>query len=159
MNSEMITVARNNSGNYFKEGYNCAEAIFLTFKEILAPEMDSGMVKLVTGFGGGVGESGCMCGALTGSVIALNMIKGRTTNFESREEAYQYAKEFSDRFTEKFGATCCRALNPYPFESREHLVNCLKITGNTGKLLMEFIMEKKLYNPVEKKSTDVKITF
>lgn len=144
MNTEMAIEARNKAGNYFKEGYNCAEAIFLTFREILAPEMDPAMIKLVTGFGSGVGESGCMCGALTGSVVALNMVKGRTTNLESREEAYKYAKEFSERFTEKFGVTCCRALNPYPYESREHLVNCLKITGNTGKLLMEFIIEKNL---------------
>lgn len=144
MGAEMATEARNKAGNYFKEGYNCSEAIFLTFREILDPEMDPTMIKLVTGFGSGVGESGCMCGALTGSVFALNMVKGRTTNLESREEAYEYAKEFSERFTEKFGTTCCRALNPYPFETREHLVNCLKITGNTGKMLMEFIIEKNL---------------
>lgn len=146
MNAEMAIEARNKAGDYFKEGYNCAEAIFLTFREILAPEMDPAMIKLITGFGSGVGESGCMCGALTGSVVALNMVKGRTTNQESREEAYQYAKEFSERFTEKFGTTCCRSLNQHPYESREHLVNCLKITGNTGKMLMEFIIEKNCVN-------------
>ena len=144
MNTDMTTEARNKAGNYFKEGYNCAEAIFLTFREILAPEMDPATVKLFTGFGSGVGEAGCMCGALTGSIAALNMIKGRTTNQESRDEVYQHAKEFSERFTEKFGATCCRVLNPHPFESREHLTNCLKITGNTAKMLTEFIIEKKL---------------
>jgi len=144
MNTEKPMEARNKAGNYFKEGYNCAESIFLTFREILAPEMDPSAVKLFTGFGGGVGESGCMCGALTGSVVALNMIKGRTSNQGSKDECYEYAKEFNERFIEKYGATCCRALNPYPFESREHLTNCLKITGNTAKLLMEFIEERKL---------------
>jgi len=139
--------ARNKAGNYFKEGYNCAEAIFLTYQPLLAPEIDPSLVRLFTGYGSGVGESGCMCGALTGSIAALNMIKGRTTNQLSRDEAYELAKEFTDRFTEKYGVTCCRALNPYPFETKEHLVNCLKITGNTSKIMMEFLLEKGLYQP------------
>lgn len=144
MSEEMSIEARNKAGNYFKEGYNCAEAVFLTFRELLAPEMDPSMVRLMTGFGGGVGEAGCMCGALTGSITALNMIKGRTTNQVPRDEAYQLAKEFSEKFTEKYGVTCCRALNPHPFETREHLTNCLKITGNTSKMLMDFLDEKGL---------------
>lgn len=142
MSEEMCIEARNKAGNYFKEGYNCAEAIFLTYRELLAPEMDANMVKLMTGFGSGVGETGCMCGALTGSIVALNMIKGRTTNQVSRDEAYQLAKDFTEKFTEKYGVTCCRALNPHPFETKEHLVNCLKITGNTSKMLMEFLDDK-----------------
>ncbi|HYE68911.1 MAG TPA: C-GCAxxG-C-C family (seleno)protein [Anaerovoracaceae bacterium] len=144
MSEEMAIEARNKAGNYFKEGYNCAEAVFLTYRELLAPEIDPSMVRLMTGFGGGVGEAGCMCGALTGSIAALNMIKGRTTNQVSRDEAYQLAREFSEKFTEKYGATCCRALNPHPFETREHLTNCLKITGTTSKMLMEFLDEKEL---------------
>ncbi len=144
MSENLSIEARNKAGNYFKEGYNCAEAVFLTYRELLAPDMDPAMVKLMTGFGGGLGESGCMCGALAGSIVALNMLKGRTTNQTSRDEAYQLAKEFTDKFTEKYEVTCCRVLNPYPFETREHLTNCLKITGNTSKMLMEFLNEKEL---------------
>lgn len=144
MNEELNIEARNKAGNYFKEGYNCAESIFMTYRELLAPEMDPSMVRLMTGFGGGLGESGCLCGALAASVAALNMIKGRDSNKESRDEAYQMAKEFTDKFTDKYGVTCCRALNPFPFETKEHLTNCLKITGNTSKMLMEFLQEKEL---------------
>ena len=103
------------------------------------------MVKLVTSFGGGLGYAGCVCGALASSVVALNMLKGRTSNKGDRTEAYQCAQEFHDRFNREFGATCCRALNPHPIGSSEHFKNCLKITGNTGKLLMEYLQEKNLY--------------
>lgn len=144
MNEERAVEARNKAGNYFKEGYNCAETIFLIYREYLAPEMDSSMVKLMTGFGGGLGHSGCMCGALAGSIAALNMLKGRTTNQESREEAYQLAREFDERFEKKFGASCCRIINPHPFGSQEQKTNCLKVIGNTSKLLMEFLDEKEL---------------
>jgi len=154
MNENIITQARNSAGNHFKEGSNCAEAIFMTFREYLAPDMDPDLVKLVTGFGSGVGEAGCMCGALSGSIVALNMVKGRPSREESRDEAYDYAKKFHDKFVEKYGVTCCRALNPYPFETREHLTNCLKITGNTGKMLMEFLIEEGLYVPKEEEATE-----
>jgi C_GCAxxG_C_C family probable redox protein len=146
MNENIALEARNKAGGYFKEGYNCAEAMFLTFREYLAPELDKEMVRLFTGFGSGVGESGCMCGALMGAITGLNMLKGRVSNQEDRSLSYDYAREFHDRFVDKFGTTCCRALNPYPFDTKEHLRNCLKITGNTAKLLVEYIEEKGLHS-------------
>ncbi|WP_432664616.1 C-GCAxxG-C-C family (seleno)protein [Wukongibacter baidiensis] len=153
MNKDITLEARNKAGNYFKEGYNCAEAIFLTFREYLAPEISPETVKLVTGFGHGMGRTGCMCGALTSSIMALNMIEGRTSLEDNRYSAYDCAGEFHERFVNEFGTSCCRALNPYPFESPEHLKNCLKITGNTGKLLMDFLQEKGLYLEESKIST------
>ncbi|GAB6181803.1 C-GCAxxG-C-C family (seleno)protein [Desulfotomaculum defluvii] len=149
MGQDIITEARNKAGGNFKDGYNCAEAVFLAFREYLAPEMSPDTVKLVTGFGGGLGHAGCMCGALTGAIIALNMVKGRTSHEEPRDPAYNTAHEFHDRFVGKFGSTCCRVLNQHPFDTPEHLKNCLKITGNTGKLLMEFLQEKGMYKAGE----------
>lgn len=144
-NEELIQEAGTKAGGYFKSGYNCAEAIFLTFREYLAPEIDPQMVKLITGFGEGLGRAGCMCGALSGSVMALDMLKGRTDNQTSQLITAQYSKEFHDRFREKFGGTCCRVLNKFPFETRERAINCIKITANTAKLLMEYLLETGLY--------------
>lgn len=147
MSGDFVMEARNRAGNYFREGYNCAESVFLAFRELLAPDLDRNMVRLFTGFGGGLGYAGCICGALTGSTAVLGLLAGRTDCQEDRLRAYKLAKEFHDRFEGNFGATCCRSLNPHPFDSPEHLRNCLKITGNTAKLLMEFLLEKGLYGP------------
>lgn len=141
---EDITLeARNRAGNNFKEGFNCAESIVKAFNELFNNSMNPEMIKMATGFGGGLGHAGCMCGALAGSSMVLGILKGRTSAAEDREPTYALTKEFHDRFDSKFGATCCRVLNPYDFDSPEHLRNCLKITGGTGKLLMEFLQEKK----------------
>ncbi|GAB6180174.1 C-GCAxxG-C-C family (seleno)protein [Desulfotomaculum defluvii] len=145
MDNNISTEARNKAGGYYKQGYNCAEAIFLAFREYLAPEMNPEQVKLITCFGSGLGHAGCMCGALSGSVMAISMLKGRTTNQVSRDEAYAVVSQFHDRFEAKFGSTYCKVLNQHPFESAEQLKNCLKITGGTAKLLMEFLQEKGLY--------------
>ena len=145
--SDKATAARNAAGQYFKDGFNCSEAVLRATADTLGIPVNEQSLRMTTGFGGGFGHAGCACGALTASIMSLGLLRGRSEATESRAEAYALSKEFHDRFREKFGATCCRALNPHEFETREQLVNCVKITGNTAKLLMEFIEEKGLVEP------------
>ena len=136
--------ARNIAGNNFKSGYNCAESVVKCFNELLNNPFDPEISKLVSGFGGGLGHAGCMCGALTGAIFVLGMYKGRISADQDRTPIYHLAKEFHDSFEQKFGGTCCRILNQFEFDSPDHLRTCLKITGNTSKLLAEFVNEKQL---------------
>ena len=144
MDNDIVIDARNRSGGYYKSGFNCAESIFLAFREMLTPDVPKEMVRMFTCLGGGLGYAGCMCGALNGAALMLGLLKGRTSHEQDREPVYELARQFHDRFEQKFGNTCCRSLNTAPFDSLEHLRTCLKITGNTGKLLMEFLQEKGL---------------
>jgi C_GCAxxG_C_C family probable redox protein len=138
--------ARNKAGEYFRAGYNCSESVFLGFRDYLGLDMPNEMVRMMTVFGGGMGHAGCACGALTGSILILGLLRGMTEGGtgEKRDQAYALGKEFHDRFESTFGNTCCRNLNPYPHESVEHLKHCLKITGNSAKLLAEFMNDKGL---------------
>lgn len=143
--ADRVDEARVRCGNYFREGYNCAESVFLGFQELVLRDIDRSMVKSLTSFGGGIGESGCVCGALVGATMVLSCITGRTTNDNAlRLKAYDHAAKLYERFESTFGSTCCRALSPYPYETRERLRNCLKITGTTGKLLMEYLVAEGL---------------
>ena len=142
--NEQALAARNAAGQYFKNGYNCSESIVRAGVDLLGIKLDEQALRMATGFGGGIGHAGCVCGALAASVMVLGLLKGRAAATESREEAYDLSGEFHRRFQERFGATCCRALNPHEFETREHLVNCVKITGNTMALLAGFLQEKEL---------------
>ncbi|MCL6636107.1 MAG: C-GCAxxG-C-C family protein [Peptococcaceae bacterium] len=144
MSQDLVLEARNKAGDHFRQGYNCAESIFLTFREFVAPEVDAGLVRMFTGLGGGLGHAGCICGALNAAEMMIGLLKGRTSCQEDRQPGYDAAREFHDLFEERFGNTCCRALNPHPFDTPEHLRNCIKITGNTGKLLMEYLIQKGL---------------
>ncbi len=139
--------ARNRAGNNFKSGFNCAESVLEAFNSLLDKPFSPTVVKMASGFGGGLGHAGCMCGALTGSVMVLGMFEGRTGSEQDREPIYALAKEFHDRFKQENGATCCRVLNQHEFDSPEHLRRCLKLTGGTAKLLMDYIQEKDLSLP------------
>lgn len=139
MSSEAAAKARNLAGEYFRNGYNCAESVFLTFRELFAPELDAGLVKMFTGLGGGFGQAGCACGALNASSLAISYLTGRTASSEDRYRAYGAVKEFCELFEKRFGGTCCRVLNTHPYDTPEHLRNCLKITGTTAMLLAEYL--------------------
>ncbi|XER07723.1 hypothetical protein SRRS_33160 [Sporomusa rhizae] len=110
----------------------------------MQPDISDEALRMASGFGGGgLGHAGCLCGALAGSIIVLGMIQGRDNKEQSRNPIYTSAQEFHDFFREKFGATCCRALNPHSFDSKEHLRNCIKITGNTAELLSDYLRDKR----------------
>jgi len=142
--NDIVLEARSRAGNKFKNGLNCSESIVHAFNEMLNNPLNPESLKMATGFGGGLGHAGCMCGALVGSAMILGLFKGRIDPGQAREPMYDLAHDFHDRFSNAFGGTCCRALNPHEFDSSEHLRCCLKLTGGTTKLLMEFIQEKEL---------------
>lgn len=131
------------AGQRFKEGYNCAEAILRAFAETYELNVNDDAYKMVSGFGGGVGHAGCMCGALTAATMVLGLLEGRSDKSQSRNTIYESTGEFHRLFSEQFGATCCRILNPHPFETKEHMRNCLKLTGNTAELLNQYIEQRK----------------
>lgn len=134
------------AGNHFRGGYNCAEAILRAFRDSLQLELPDAALKIASGFGGGIGHAGCVCGALNASIMVLGLLQGRSDAKQDRTPVYASAEEFHHRFQAKFGATCCRVLNPHPFDTKEHLRNCLKITGSTAELLSEFIAEGKIHS-------------
>mgnify|MGYP001169817385 FL=1 len=142
INEELIAEAQTRAGNYYRNGYNCAEALFLTFREYIAPDLNEDLVRLVTPLGRGLGGSGCSCGALTGGVVILGAVKGRTSPDQSRDTAYDYANEFHNRFKKEFGSTCCRVLNKLDFSDPSRGRICLKIIGKTAALLMRMLQER-----------------
>ncbi len=141
MNEELIAEARTKAGNYYRNGYNCAEALFLTLREYVAPELSEDMVKLVTPLGGGVGRSGCLCGSLSGAVIIVGAVKGRTSPEGSRRGSYDLAGEFHNRFKQEFGSTCCRVLNKLDYHDPARGKVCMKIIGNSAALFMRILQE------------------
>lgn len=132
------------AGKNFKEGYNCSETIVRTFRDFYQLDVSDEALKMASGFGGGLGHAGCMCGALSGATMVLGLFQGRDNKEQSRGPIYSSSHDFHGIFSEKFGAACCRVLNPHEFGTQEQRRTCLKITGNTAELLLKYIQEKEL---------------
>ena len=65
--------------------------------------------KLATGFGGGIGRKGSLCGAFTGSIMAIGMKMGRVDpkDREAMSKVYEKCQQLWDQFEKEFGSNIC----------------------------------------------------
>ena len=90
----------------FREGYNCSQAVVGAFSEELG--MDPALaMRLVSGFGGGMGRMREVCGAVSGGVYVLSRLHADPADRGGHKTVYPKAKEFRRRFQEVFGHTRC----------------------------------------------------
>ena len=97
----------------FHESYNCSQGVLLTMCQHWGVESDL-IPKIATGFGGGMGRSGSICGAVTGGVMALGVrYGGNEPSVEKRFLTYEYTRKFLERFEKMNGGILCRDLIGY----------------------------------------------
>lgn len=95
------------AAEYFNNGYSCSESIVKwAVDEGLVPE---DLLPVATPFSGGLGV-GCLCGAVAGCQILLGYLYGKANKNGNEVLARAKAKEFMQKFMEKYKATCCRVL-------------------------------------------------
>ena len=97
--------------DYFKEGYNCSQAVFLAFADIYGIEEETAK-RLSAGFGGGVGRMRMMCGAVSGMVMLAGLETGQTEGGDSAGKAncYQEVQAMVNLFKERNGSVICAEL-------------------------------------------------
>ena len=101
---------RKQAGDLFCEGYNCAQAVFLAFADVTGFDKETAL-RLSSGFGGGMGRMREVCGAVSGAIMVLGMIKGYSSLDDAEKmEHYARVQEFARRFKEKHDTIICREL-------------------------------------------------
>ncbi len=93
----------------FLSGYNCAESVLLSTLELMGGEAEWAP-RVASGFGGGIGRTCQVCGAITGAVIAAGWARGRERAGEGLDDLYSTVSSLMDGFVERFGTTSCRML-------------------------------------------------
>ncbi|ADD68523.1 C_GCAxxG_C_C family protein [Denitrovibrio acetiphilus DSM 12809] len=122
-------------------GYNCAETVMLMAGRYYLPEIGFSYSNLVTGFGGGMGRSREeACGALTGSVTALNMLVGRDDPSKSVDGIHPVIADFREIFIKEFDTTICNKLRE-GYEGEEATDMCQKLTAKTVTMLFDYLEE------------------
>ncbi len=113
------------AGRLFDSGMNCAEAVVLA----TTGSDDPALLALAKPFGGGIGGTKCLCGAISGGVLALGY-RGRG------HQSGALVKEFKAAYR----VTCCSALSkPYTWKSPEHLANCRNLTAATADMVAKLL--------------------
>lgn len=105
----------------FSEGYNCAQSVLLTIFEHWKGKSDL-IPKIATGFGGGIGRCGSICGALTGGVMAIGIKYGTNKpSPEKRLKAYELSRRLYKEFENRHGSVFCRDLIGYDLSNPDDL--------------------------------------
>ena len=135
----------------FRGGFFCSEAVVSSIRSIFEIDVPEVVISMASGFPVGIGRSKCLCGAVSGGVMAIGLVFGRTVQKDPQvEETLRLSKELHDWFKEANGknALCCRILTKeFDMAQGEHKEQCIRFTGMVaGKVAEMIIREKGLTN-------------
>ena len=99
------------SRELFHNGYNCAQAVVGAYSDLFGVEPESAM-KMIEGFGGGMGRMRLTCGAVSGMVMLAGMkySKGDAKDTDTRTVIYAKVQEMAKAFSDKNGTITCGEL-------------------------------------------------
>ena len=122
---------------YFMQGNSCSESIIL--EAIEKNYCDKDLLSVATGFSGGIG-SGCLCGAVAGSIMVISSLFGKENKYNNPLKARELSKEFMTKFKDAHKVTCCRALSKgFEMHSPERKQNCCNFVEFCSNTLSEII--------------------
>jgi C_GCAxxG_C_C family probable redox protein len=125
--------------NYFRSGFHCAESISKAIVELFSDEPSSEIPRVATGFGGGMGGSHEeACGALTGGILAIGYLYGRSDPNAGKDDAFKLVAEFRKRFLEEVGSTGCKNILDQ-LGKQDNYDKCKKMTAVTAGILAEIL--------------------
>jgi C_GCAxxG_C_C family probable redox protein len=104
----------------FKEGFSCSQAVLTACGGGRGIPRET-LLRLGTGFGGGMARMGLTCGAATGAVMALGLAHGKNqaSDDEAREKTYALIQRFMEQFNALHGGMDCRTLLGYDLGTPE----------------------------------------
>ncbi len=159
---ETIADVRGRARKNFSKGYNCAECVLEAVLAHVDTNLPKSVLKLATGFGGGVGLFGDTCGAVTGAVLAVGAVHGREELPESEDRKaamkkaakelygnpglYRLFNQIPNFIKDKYGATCCRDIaEPWKDQwlCRDHALHCREIITDAAELAATLICSDK----------------
>ena len=95
----------------FLQGYNCAQSVAGAFADEMGLPLET-VMRMASGFGGGIGRLRETCGTVSGMVLAAGMLRGygAPETGEKKTQTYAMIQELAARFRAANGSIVCREL-------------------------------------------------
>lgn len=135
----------------FKSGYNCSQAVFVTYADLFGIERDTAM-KLASPFGAGFGKLREVCGTVSGMTMLAGMVTGTTdsSDREGKIANYHMVQEMAAKFKDINGSIVCHELLhikkdedlPEPAVRTEDYYKkrpCAALVGDAAKIVEEVV--------------------
>jgi C_GCAxxG_C_C family probable redox protein len=126
--------------------FQCAQAVLCSLNEGLRGGLRrDAAARLASGLAEGLGGSGCLCGALSGGVLALGLFMGKSGRALLNASGSCFSTALLHRdFTERFGSTCCKVLSKKVKHDRNaHFEQCAEMTGAVAEIASRIIIESR----------------
>ena len=159
---DKIAMVRDRARKNFSKGFNCSECIMEAVMECVDTDLPKETLKVATGFGGGVGLFGDTCGAITGAVMALGAVHGRSQLPEGEDRKtvvqnaskqlygnpglYRLFNQLPNMVKDKYGETLCREISSQwkdRWLCREHALHCREVITDVAEFVAELIYSEK----------------
>lgn len=123
----------------------CTEAVLVTLNEGLNGGLsESQAISLAAPFAIAMGDSGCICGALSGAVMACGLLLGGDNAYGRRREMWACARQLHDTFKGAHGSTCCRILSRKVKDDKQaHFDQCADLTANATEVAARLILDRR----------------
>ena len=146
---ERMDEAERRGKDYFRQGLNCSECVLRTFMDMHETDLPESIIRLASGFGGGMGHTKNTCGAVTGAVLALGLVKGRdpfaAEEVKDRvrqlnEETYPPFAAMIREMEAEYGTLICAELSaPHgDFDGRSRKKSCQQMIGHCCRLAEKY---------------------
>ena len=96
----------------FKQGFNCAQAVFASCADMYGIEDEQLALRLSASFGGGMGRMRLVCGAASGMFMLAGLEKGSATphDNEGKMANYAFVQQLAGEFKGQYGSLICAEL-------------------------------------------------
>lgn len=123
----------------------CAEAVMVALNQGLNGGLtEAQAIAMAAPFSEAMGNSGCMCGAVSGAVLGSGPLLGKEPPYRHREEMRDNSRALHDAFKAEYGSTCCRALSrSVRHDKKAHHQHCAEFTGKAAELAARLVIEKR----------------
>lgn len=143
---------RETAVNYFKQGYNCSQAVIAAYTDVLDLDFETA-VKLGASFGGGMGRLREVCGAVSGAFAVLGLLKGYSDPKDNtaKKTHYELIQKFAAEFKEKNSSYICRELLNLSFDGADAPAPelrtdtyykkrpCAELVGDAAEILFDYV--------------------
>lgn len=140
----------------FLNGYNCTQAVVMSFADELDVDNDT-LLKVASSFGGGFGRLREICGAVSAMGIVIGLLYGcdfSVAGLDAKGKHYALIQKLAGEFKEINGSIVCRdllgaklaATNPQPDARTPEYYKkrpCAKLVGDMAFILAKYLNDVK----------------
>ncbi|SMC56442.1 C_GCAxxG_C_C family probable redox protein [Desulfocicer vacuolatum DSM 3385] len=123
----------------------CSEAVLVALNKGLNGGLtEEQAVAMAAPFCVAMGDSGCLCGALSGAVLGAGLFIGNSRPYSHRREMRKSGLALHNAFKAANGATCCRVLSrKVKHDKKAHFKQCAGLTADATEMAALLILDKR----------------